>query len=292
MRKNDITKTDFADLYILDAVTQYLETIGDNSAKKALELRYEIILKVGKSYQSLLRNAIISEAEHEYERSWPLLPNKINALEQIGFSKNDDSEGYRDDIDCKKEIDLFTDEEFITLFKNFDWDEDYGGEAWANISLLFKQLNDAIKIATKKNMKSVNKLMLVIDLIHQTQHNTATIFASFHNDQSSWIEDLLTEKASMYSFYLLKQYASNEVIKLLKNTPFDPAELPTDSEIIEEFGDIEIERFKRKRSSYIKNRFESRKEDLKKLYLSKTNFRIKAILSKIDDFKKISYDLS
>jgi len=77
------------------------------------------------------------------------------------------------------------------IFKNYGWDEDFGGEAWVKICNGWLKLNDA---------KTIGEMQVWIDHVYDLQHNSDTVFQkveSYSMDRSfNWIRRALDLKAA------------------------------------------------------------------------------------------------
>ena len=79
------------------------------------------------------------------------------------------------------------------LFKEADWEQNYGGESWASIAEGWQKLNKA---------KTLSQMKIWIDHVYDLQHNTGSVFTKLADYYSTangyaWIKNSLDKKAGV-----------------------------------------------------------------------------------------------
>ena len=271
MYKIAIHRQEFADLYLLDAVYPFL----DNSSNLA-KYRKRLIFSIATEYLKELIRAIKTEMRHKSDKAtinFELNPKAEDLLRSFGIDPFNVDKG---DV---SELSL---EACKVLFRTLRWDPWFGGEPWEKITEATLQLKKAIE------SKDENAVMAKLDLIHQLEHNTANIFKSFSTDQFNWILDALTEKATPSSIFVLLQYASEDVIKVIKNSPLASLieEAPSTNQLDEEFFNVELDR----ESERIYGKSDSRPPPSDKLFLSA--IRKRSIRSRVNFIRRLLHYLA
>jgi len=94
------------------------------------------------------------------------------------------------------------------IFSDFDWENEYGGLAWANIADLWLKLNESDDYIQSS---------ILIDLVFDTEHNSGTIFSKTKrhhktkDTSSNWIEKILDFKSEVKNPWALFSRASSSM---------------------------------------------------------------------------------
>jgi len=275
--KRALSRQEFSDFYALDLLSPYFSGStplppGLTTSKKIHDLllrRNELVWKIANYYAQGMRKAIIGEVR-TYAFDWPTKEADKNALEAVGIDR----------LSTLKSKDRnLTPTQMIALFDHLDWNSAYGGKPWSNIAQLFKELMEQIGFlkgyvgdhqVVRWHMEGefktrLSALVILIDRIHQAEHNTGSLFTHFSGtDMSSWIEEALNEKAIPGSIQKLREHSSPDIADTLKEvypTP-DVEEDELASQIIE----VKMSRFSRKKLQNLETRY---KDDIAALDLEK-----------------------
>lgn len=101
-------------------------------------------------------------------------------------------------------------DDYISLFMDIEWEDQYGGPAWGKIAYLTKKLSRAL---------SPREIVHIIDIINNIAHNTGSILNKF-DFIKDYYEVVLNSKASENSISIMYPYCSGEVRRLLKDVRF------------------------------------------------------------------------
>lgn len=216
--KTAIQKRDFYDIYALELLSSLVDQldISPREKSKIVKSKNDLLLRVSKYYLDNLFNSIKNESQFASmhasfpEKNSPQASKKIEKLKSLPFDTSDKFEVGFGISSNELSID-----QYITLFENMIWSGKFGGEPWANIARLYKDLNDAYK------SKDYSGIMIAIDRIHQAEHNTGSIFTNFPDEEWVWIFEALTNKSIQASTIILLRESSEwlhpYIAKLIDN---------------------------------------------------------------------------
>lgn len=148
-----ITQQEFSDFYALDAIAPYLEgkeelpkNIREETKSKISDLllhRNSLVWKIANYYAESMHKAIIKE----YYEGCPTYEENDNSnkqkLNDVGI-KNIDKEIGQGTLRYGNLAKTFSSKQLIAGFKYLHWPSSFGGEPWANIAILYKELRDLI----------------------------------------------------------------------------------------------------------------------------------------------------
>ena len=77
---------------------------------------------------------------------------------------------------------------YVRIFRDLDWEDGYGGDAWAHIAETWRDLKSAAKA------EDWAKMHLLIDHAFDLVHNTGSLFTKASSDVQSWLFKALEEK--------------------------------------------------------------------------------------------------
>ncbi len=258
--KRAVTRKDFADFYGLDALSPYFEGKAQLPAnmseehkaklKGLLLRRNKLVWEIANYYAQNMRKAIVGElGTSAWE--WPDEESKKQKLQAVGLKSR--SAIY--DMGAKN----FTPEQMIACFQALDWSSAYGGPPWENIAVLYKELVQQIKLlksyigshdVIRWHMdgtfrQRLGSLIVLIDRIHQAEHNTGSLFTHFNDGISDWIGEALNEKAIPSSVQKIKEKASPDVSEMLgevyQNEPY-----ADEMEVGSQIAEVQMSRLSRK----------------------------------------------
>lgn len=255
--RTEITKKDFAEFYILSALSPIIEREETELHNKLVIYRNNLVIDILKFYLEHLQVACVQEAQHENYRYWPTgkkYENNRQRLTTLGISENNKiSDTFLYASESGRSNPFRSADRLITLFRDLKWSPSYGGPAWARIAELYKELvvcwsslrvldttdfnpDNGYDVYTHHNIRmirrhldrsiyhQVQKTIHVIDMVHQVEHNTGSIFTKFPGNMTSWLDTILNEKAIAASIQILRRYVGFEIRNTLKelNIPEQP----------------------------------------------------------------------
>ena len=194
-----ISEKEFYNIYALELLCSLAPFQFPHLQEKLETRKNNLLLKVAEYYLKNLHLALLGEATNYKSEIYENHSNyyKTNLVEKL-----DDEEIYLKDLSI---------DQLISLFEDFSWHSHFGGKRWGNIGRVYKELDGAFK---SKNYK---ELMILIDRVHQLEHNTGSIFIDFPGAEVSWIYDALTNKAMNNSIHIISENCSPDLKRLLIN---------------------------------------------------------------------------
>ncbi len=284
--RNEITKKDFAEFYVLSALSPIIERGETGVHSKLVVYRNTLVMDIIKFYLEHLQEACVQEAQHAECRNWPTSKKheqRRQRLISIGLSpeKNID-ESFLYASEGGKGNSFRSAERLISVFRDLTWSPSYGGPAWARIAELYKELlecrstlsaidttdfnpDNGYDIYTHHNLRlirkhldntihhNVQKTIHVIDMLHQVEHNTGSIFTKFPGHMTTWLETLLNEKAIAASIQVLREHVGFEVRNTIQELKI-PDQLEADVE--RQLGQVVLARRAVKDVAKYKNQYD------------------------------------
>lgn len=232
--KKAIKQQEFYDMYALEVILSFADVINiSQNERKQLQLIFKnLVTSAAKEYSrnlkaSLIREASILDQFHLTEQQkQKLLDNNISLPEEGNLFLTD--------------LSSLSPKQFEIIFSLDAWEGPYGGKAWMIIASTYGKLLDAM------NADDPVKMFSVIDQIHQLEHNTNSIFASFGMEgveQLLWLHSALTTKAIASSLIIIKDKVSLYLKKYIEKIPGVANATITNEQYEHERGEVEYNRF-------------------------------------------------
>lgn len=248
--KCPISERDLAEFYILDALSPVIENTN-SKYHHLLAYRNQLIIRLAKYYVAQLQFACVHEALHNDCYTYPfgasqeLNRNKLASIGIVYNTKIDEDYLWARSNDKTPSIVNLSLYRIACIFRYFNWERSYGGQAWAHIAELANELYmilDANRASCfdgytyesgydiytygalntiRNNMSGkINQLFHrmtdIIDSIHQLEHNSGSIFNKFaHHDVDKMVGSILNKKAVASSIQVLRPLCSDKIIEAL-----------------------------------------------------------------------------
>jgi hypothetical protein len=244
-----ITEKDFYDFYgysvldlkdiennpnLLSDMIQHLNYIREYYLKYlSIEIGYEI-------YHGLNNILMLSDEEYlEIQNKIPILYEKF------------------------KNFTSLTDYDFniaYSIFKDYDWDSSFGGDAWAEITKWTKKLYEIGEVKFEKSeellFNKIQKLIMIIDTIHSLEHNTNMVLADLPENENMWMQKALDIIKSSKTGHNLVSVLNNKKLKeqIMKNRMLSEKEYdPLKDNVYKDFFEMFFDKFKEMNYNYMYN---------------------------------------
>jgi hypothetical protein len=197
-----ITQSEFYDFYGYSSLTE--ESLKENPV--LLYGMIEHLNYIREYYLIYLVDHINSELFHSLEKAYVKKSTATMTSEE-----RSELEEMRTEIRGNFAYDRYTNIDFdsaIKIFRDYQWVEAYGGEAWAKISEWTQKLWEVGEIPQEKFSQSLfnkmQRLTMVIDTIHSLEHNTNKVLVELPESEREWMQIALEiVKSSQSDFHLL-----------------------------------------------------------------------------------------
>lgn len=188
-----LTQSQIYDFYALSTVFDLLD-------EQDKEIAFQVLQEVKKDYIESLTKAVYDEFRHANDcifEKYQLIQKKLNVSNEVAKA-----------ISMGKKLDL---DLVYRAFNELEWEDEYGGSKWAEITkLLIDLINTPVE--------DYKNLMVTIDRINDIEHNTGSIFTKFKKNQEyKWIEQVLDLKYAARSPYTYYNMLSPEVKRIMSN---------------------------------------------------------------------------
>jgi hypothetical protein len=186
-----LTQSQIYDFYALSTVLDLLD-------EQDKTIAFQVLQEVKKDYIESLTKAVNDEFRHakDYvEGEWRYIQKTLNVSDNIAKQ-----------ISLGQPLDLET---MYRAFNELDWEDEYGGPKWAEITKLLIDLANT-------PVEDYKNFMVIVDRINDIEHNTGSIFTKFKKHQEyKWIEQVLDLKYAARSPYTYYNMLSPEVKRIM-----------------------------------------------------------------------------